>query len=118
EASAEIKQLIEISADEVRSGTQMVLEIGERISTHNTSVTESAALISEITTASKEQAASIDDVDTAFRQMDEITQHNAALVEETNAAIEQTEQQADALDRIVAVFAITRQQHGKARQAA
>jgi methyl-accepting chemotaxis protein len=118
EASAEIKQLIEISADEVRSGTQMVLEIGERISTLNTSVTESAALISEITTASKEQAASIDDVDTAFRQMDEITQHNAALVEETNAAIEQTEQQADALDRIVAVFAITRQQHGKARQAA
>ena len=40
----------------------------------------------------------------AVRQMDEMTQHNAALVEQTNAAIEQTEAQASELDRIVAVF--------------
>ena len=38
--------------------------------------------------------------------MDEMTQHNAALVEETNAAIEQTEGQANELDRIVAVFVL------------
>jgi methyl-accepting chemotaxis protein len=43
-------------------------------------------------------------VTVAVRQMDEMTQHNAALVEETNAAIEQTEGQASELDRIVAVF--------------
>ena len=41
-----------------------------------------------------------------MRQMDEMTQHNAALVEEMNAAIEQTEAQATELDRIVAVFAV------------
>ena len=40
----------------------------------------------------------------AVRQMDEMTQHNAALVEETNAAIEQTEAQAIELDRVVDVF--------------
>ena len=42
--------------------------------------------------------------------MDEMTQHNAALVEETNAAIEQTEAQATELDRIVEVFQIGRQE--------
>ena len=43
---------------------------------------------------------------TAVQQMDEMTQHNAALVEETNAAIEQTEAQASELDRVVAIFTI------------
>jgi methyl-accepting chemotaxis protein len=43
----------------------------------------------------------------AVRQMDEMTQHNAALVEQTNAAIEQTEAQAGELDRIVAVFRVS-----------
>ena len=41
-----------------------------------------------------------------MRQLDEMTQHNAALVEETNAAIEQTEMQASELDRIVEVFTL------------
>lgn len=108
EASSEIKQLIDISVGEVQSGTQLVLQIGERISALNASVTESASLIGEITTASRQQAVAIDEVHVAVRQMDEITQHNAALVEETNAAIEQTEAQAGELDRIVAVFTIDR----------
>jgi methyl-accepting chemotaxis protein len=43
-------------------------------------------------------------ISTAIRQMDEMTQHNAALVEETNAAIEQTEGQARELDKVVDVF--------------
>jgi methyl-accepting chemotaxis protein len=46
-------------------------------------------------------------VSTAIRQMDEMTQHNAALVEETNAAIEQTENQANDLDRIVDQFVVS-----------
>ena len=103
-ASAEIKQLIDISAGEVQSGTQVVLQIAERIAALNSSVTQSATLIGQITAASREQAISIDEVSVAVRQMDEITQHNAALVEQTNAAIEQTEAQASELDRIVAVF--------------
>jgi methyl-accepting chemotaxis protein len=106
EASAEIKQLIDISAGEVQAGTQVVLQIGQRIAALNASVTESATLIGGITVASRQQAVAIDEVNVAVRQLDEITQHNAALVEQTNAAIEQTEQQADALDRIVAVFTI------------
>src|SRR5690606_21949059 len=51
-----------------------------------------------------EQAASIDEVSGAMRQLDEMTQHNAALVEETNAAIEQTEAQAREVDAVVETF--------------
>ena len=50
--------------------------------------------------------ASIEEMTTAMRTLDESTQHNAALVEETNAAIEQTEAQASELDRIVDVFTV------------
>ncbi|MBE7733250.1 methyl-accepting chemotaxis protein [Devosia faecipullorum] len=119
EASADIKQLIDISAKEVQAGTQVVLRIGERISALNISVTESASLIGQITAASRQQALSIEEVNVAVRQMDEITQHNAALVDQTNAAIAQTEAQAGELDRIVAVFQLDagRKQVGK-RQAA
>ncbi|MDV3253230.1 hypothetical protein DevBK_17970 [Devosia sp. BK] len=106
EASSEIKQLIEISAGEVHAGTEVVMQIAGQISSLNLSVKESAKLIGEIAEASRAQAQSIGEVSVAVRQMDEITQHNAALVEETNAAIEQTEAQAEELDQIVAVFDI------------
>ena len=65
---------------------------------------ESSALIEGIATASREQAGAIDRVTESVRALDQMTQHNAALVEETNAAIEQAEAQASALDRIVDVF--------------
>jgi methyl-accepting chemotaxis protein len=73
------------------------------------SVRENSALIDGIAQASREQASAIAEVSTAVRQMDEMTQHNAALVEETNAAIEQTEAQASDLDRIVDVFVLSGQ---------
>ena len=105
-ASAEIKQLIDVSAGEVAGGTSLVTAIAERIVALNGSVTQSASLIGEIASASQSQAAAIEEVAVAVRQMDEITQHNAALVEQTNAAIEQTEAQAAELDRIVDVFTL------------
>ena len=67
---------------------------------------ESSGLIGDIATASRDQAAAIEEVTSAVRALDEMTQHNAALVEETNAAIEQTEAQAVELDRVVAVFTL------------
>ncbi len=66
---------------------------------------------------SHEQASAIEEVNTAVRTMDEMTRHNAALVEQTNAAIEQTEAQASELDRIVEVFRVV-EQHGGVRRAA
>ena len=64
-------------------------------------------LMNGIAKESREQATAIEEVTTAVRQMDEMTQHNAGMVEEINAAIEQTERQATDLDRIVDVFTLS-----------
>ena len=64
-------------------------------------------LMNGIAKDSREQASAIEEVTSAVRQMDEMTQHNAALVEEINASIEQTESQASDLDRVVDIFTLT-----------
>jgi methyl-accepting chemotaxis protein len=106
EASSEVKALIEQSSTEVSSGGRLVAEATEKLSSMLGGVKESARLIQGIAQASQEQSSAIAQVTTAVRQMDEMTQHNAALVEETNAAIEQTESQATELDGIVEVFVL------------
>ncbi|VAW21889.1 hypothetical protein MNBD_ALPHA11-100 [hydrothermal vent metagenome] len=104
EASSEVKQLVEQSASEVDTGSKHVISAAEKIKDMITGIQQSSELMSGIAVSSREQASSIDEVNVAVRQMDEMTQHNAALVEETNAAIEQTDNQVDELDRIVDVF--------------
>jgi methyl-accepting chemotaxis protein len=106
QASAEVKVLIEQSADEVRGGSRLVSDAAAKLSQMVEAARANNALIDAIAAQSREQASSIEEVNTAVRQMDEMTQHNAALVEQTNAAIEQTEAQATELDRIVDVFAL------------
>ena len=69
-------------------------------------IRENTVSLEAIARDSRDQAGSIEEITTAVRLMDEMTQHNAALVEETNAAIEQTEAQASELDRIVDIFRI------------
>lgn len=105
-ASAEVKALIEQSANEVKGGSKLVSDAADKLSSMLEGVRENADLINGIAQASHEQSNSISEVTTAIRQMDEMTQHNAALVEETNAAIEQTEGQANELDQIVDVFVL------------
>ena len=105
-ASSEVKVLIEQSAVEVTGGTRLVNDASERLARMLAGVRDNATLIDEIAKSGREQASAIAEVTTAVRQMDEMTQHNAALVEETNAAIEQTESQASELDRIVDIFVI------------
>ena len=113
-ASSEVKALIEQSAVEVTAGSKLVADASHRLIGMLVSVQESAALIEAIASASQEQAGAIAEVSTAIRQMDEMTQHNAALVEETNAAIEQTSNQAGELDRMVDVFVVDRFDSDKA----
>ncbi|MBN9308769.1 methyl-accepting chemotaxis protein, partial [Devosia sp.] len=105
-ASNEVKALIERSAHEVASGSDLVSEAASRLKSMLAELRENTDLINGIAQASQEQSIAISQVSTAMRQMDEMTQHNAALVEQTNAAIEQTEAQATELDRIVEVFVV------------
>ncbi|MCF6344171.1 MAG: nitrate- and nitrite sensing domain-containing protein [Devosiaceae bacterium] len=107
EASSEVKVLIEQSATEVSGGSKLVEEAAGKLNNILESVRENSTMLESIAKESREQAGSIEEVNGAVRQMDEMTQHNAALVEETNAAIEQTEAQANELDQIVEVFKLS-----------
>jgi methyl-accepting chemotaxis protein len=106
QASADIKNLIEQSGDEVRNGSRLVADVAGRLNEIIEGVRNSASLMSNIATDSQAQAAGISQINVAVRQMDEMTQHNAALVEEMNASIEQTEGQASRVDGIVETFTL------------
>jgi len=106
-ASADVKVLIEQSAAEVRDGSRLVADAAERLNGILEGVRASSALMDGISRDSQEQSTGITEVSVAVRQMDEMTQHNAALVEEMNASIEQTETQATHLDAIVDIFKLT-----------
>ena len=106
EASSDVKALIEQSGVEVAGGAKLVAQASEKLSAILDAVRTNAVEMEAIAKDSRDQAGSIEEVNVAVRQMDEMTQHNAALVEETNAAIEQTESQASELDRIVEVFTL------------
>ena len=104
QASAEVKVLIEQSAGEVASGSRLVEEAASKLASVLGAIRDNTVSLEAIARDSREQAGAIEEISTAVRQMDEMTQHNAALVEQTNAAIEQTEAQASELDRIVDIF--------------
>lgn len=106
EASAEIKQLIEQSVGEVQAGSRLVADAAARLDIVLKSIRDNNSLMYGIASDSVQQASAIDEIVVAIRQMDEMTQHNAALVEQTNAAIEQTESQAGELDQVVGLFVI------------
>jgi methyl-accepting chemotaxis protein len=107
-ASADVKALVEQSANEVRGGSGLVSDAASRLQMMLEAVRANSELVEAIAQASGEQASSIDEVSTAVRTLDEMTQHNAALVEEINAAIEQTEAQAQSLDGLVDVFVLSK----------
>ena len=105
-ASSDIKHLIEQSASEVTKGSKLVADAAGRLQAMLERTRTNTAMMDTIVRENQEQVTSIGEVSTAVNTLDEMTQHNAALVEQTNAAIEQTEAQATALDQIVAVFTL------------
>ncbi len=103
-ASKEIKDLISNSDSQVRDGVGLVQKAGTSLEEIVNSVKKVADIISDIAAASKEQASGIDEVGTAVSNMDEMTQQNAALVEETTAALHSTTAQVDDLKKLVSFF--------------
>jgi methyl-accepting chemotaxis protein len=85
-AAKEIKSLIQDSVSKVGDGAQLVTRSGETLTEIVTAVKKVSDIVAEIAAASREQSAGIEQVNRAVMQMDQITQQNAALVEETIAA--------------------------------
>lgn len=103
-AAKEIKELIANSVSKTSEGTVQVEMAGNTMKDIVTSVQRVTDIMAEITAASIEQSAGIDQVNTAITSMDEVTQQNAALVEEAAAAAESLVEQAASLAETVNAF--------------
>ncbi|CAG9205616.1 methyl-accepting chemotaxis protein Tar [Paraburkholderia sabiae] len=103
-AAKEIKDLIDESVNRVNSGTALVDEAGRTMSEIVQSVRQVSDLMGEISAASGEQHRGIEQVNVAISQMDEVTQQNAALVEEASAAAQSMASQASTLREVVSTF--------------
>ncbi|MGL6205263.1 MAG: methyl-accepting chemotaxis protein, partial [Giesbergeria sp.] len=97
EAAKEIKQLIGVSVDKVEAGSGLVQQAGSTMQEIVQSVQRVTDMIGEITAASTEQSAGIAQVNQAVGNLDQMTQQNAALVEESTAAAQSLREQADQL---------------------
>ncbi|WP_175926206.1 methyl-accepting chemotaxis protein [Burkholderia cepacia] len=103
-AAKEIKVLIDASVERIRSGSTLVDEAGRTMSDVIGAVQRVTDIMGEIAAASEEQSGGIDQVARAVAQMDEVTQQNAALVEEAAAAAQSLDEQAGRLRETAAVF--------------
>jgi methyl-accepting chemotaxis protein len=104
DAAKEITGLINESVARIDEGTKLASESGEMLDTIDKSVDDVANMIEQISAASNEQMTGIEQVHKAISQIDEVTQQNAALVEETSAAAESMSEQAEILDKDMSFF--------------
>ena len=103
-AAKEIKDLIASSVQKIRDGSVLVGEAGATMAEVTQAVARVTDIMGEIAAASSEQSRGIEQVNLAITQMDEVTQQNAALVEEAAAASKSLEVQGQQLNESVAFF--------------
>jgi methyl-accepting chemotaxis protein len=103
-AAKEIKGLIDDSVNNVDAGSKLVTEAGKTMDDVVSSVRHVTDIMSEIMAATNEQSTGIEQVNQAIGQMDQVTQQNAALVEQAAAASQSMRDQADKLAQVVSVF--------------
>ncbi len=114
DAAKEIKTLINNSVEKVEGGSQLVAQAGQTMSEIVTSVQRVTDIIGEITAASAEQADGIAQVNSSIGELDQMTQQNAALVEQAAAASSSMREQAHRLAQVVAAFKLSANQQGGA----
>ncbi|RJF99227.1 methyl-accepting chemotaxis protein [Noviherbaspirillum saxi] len=106
-AAGQIKALIDDSVEKVDIGAKLVDEAGATMHDIVASVRRVTDIMGEISTASKEQTDGLEQVNQAIAQMDEVTQQNAALVEEAAAAAASLQDQAVSLSQVVSLFTLS-----------
>jgi len=104
DAAKEIKALISASSQQVDRGVSLVGETGKVLERIVTQVTQINGVVTEIAASAEEQSTGLQQVNTAVNQMDQVTQQNAAMVEEATAASHALTSEADALSRLIARF--------------
>ena len=104
EAAKEIKGLISASSGHVKSGVDLVGKAGEALQAIVGRVEKVNGLVTQIASSAKEQSTSLAEVNTAMNQMDEVTQQNAAMVEEATAASQALRSEAQTLRQLLSRF--------------
>ncbi|WP_127470024.1 methyl-accepting chemotaxis protein [Thiomicrorhabdus aquaedulcis] len=104
DAAKDIKKLIDVTAQRVEQGAALAAQSGQVLQQINTSINSVTDMIADIAKTSAEQAQGIGQVHQAIMQIDVVTQHNAALVEETSAASESLSEQAEKLQTEISFF--------------
>ena len=112
EAAKEIKQLINASVEKVDTGSRLVADAGGTMADIVQSVQRVTDMIGEITAASTEQSVGVAQVNQAVGNLDQMTQQNAALVEESAAAAQSLREQAEQLAQMVSVFTVNAAAYG------
>jgi methyl-accepting chemotaxis protein len=106
-AAKEIKALINASAAQVKDGVELVGEAGQTLEKISQQVMQINGLIRQISASASEQASGLKEVNAAVNQMDQVTQQNAAMVEETTAASMALRSESDTLRGLVAKFQVS-----------
>ena len=106
EAAREIKGLIATSAQNVETGTALVNGAGHTMGQIVESIRKVASMISDISTTTLSQTRDINDINTAVARLDQMTQQNSALVEESAAASEGLRHQANELTHLISQFVL------------
>jgi len=109
EAAKEIKELISTSTHQVEEGVDLVGQTGEALERIVAQVGEITGLVTEIAASAREQSTGLAEVNSAVNQMDQVTQQNAAMVEESTAASHSLAQEAEELAQLVARFRLGHQ---------
>lgn len=104
DAAKEIKVLISTSSRQVGSGVDLVGETGKALQMIVESVTAVTELVTDIASSAREQSVGISEINTAVNQLDQVTQQNAAMVEEANAASHNMRSEAEGLVSLVSGF--------------
>jgi methyl-accepting chemotaxis protein len=106
DAAREIKMLISASGQQVKTGVRRVEETGKALEGIVAQVMKLSQLVSEIAASAQEQATGLHEVNSAVNQMDQVTQQNAAMVEQSTAASHGLAGEAEALARLIGQFNI------------
>ncbi|WP_277810467.1 methyl-accepting chemotaxis protein [Chromohalobacter canadensis] len=116
-AAADIKKLIDTSVAKTREGTDLVRTAGDSMQEIVTAVARVSDVLAEINAATQEQSQGVTQVNQAVNDLDQMTQHNASMVEESTVAAEQMRDQAARLAEVVGRFSLREDGHSQTRPA-
>lgn len=118
QAAKEIKDLIRNSSEEVKNGVKLVSETGEALRTIQDNIVAVNDHMQAIASSAREQATGLSEVNSAVNQMDQVTQQNAAMVEESNAASATLANETQRLRQFISRFTLGKHYSGKLAPAA